>query len=201
MKIDLHVHLEKRPYPYARKALQLALEAGMDGVCFTEHNDPLPPEYFKNLREDVMAPVFWACEYSSREGHILVFTPGEKFEFESLWRPMQEIIDLARELGGIAIPVHPYSTLHSTPLGDGVFQLKNLEAIETVNGGLSHEDNIKAEKARSRLGIAGIGGSDAHNEFMTGRAYTVFEENIKTPAQLVKALTEGIYNAEYWKKV
>ncbi len=58
-----------------------------------------------------------------------------------------------------------------------------------------------AEKARSRLGIKGTGGSDAHNEFMTGRAYTVFKENIKDTTGLVKALKYGDYNAEYWKKV
>lgn len=195
MKIDLHVHLENRPYRYARKLVQQAKEALMDGICLTEHNAEAPPPYFADLKVDVDIPVFWASEYSSAQGHILMFMPDEKFLFEKLYLPMQEIIDKASEAGGVAVPVHPYSRMHSVPLGDGVFQLKNLTAIETINGALPAELNIQAENARSRLGIKGTGGSDAHNEFMVGRAYTVFKDNIGTTKELIKALIEGRYSS------
>ncbi len=195
MKIDLHVHLENRPYRYARKLVQQAKEALMDALCLTEHNAETPPDYYAALKADVDIPIFWASEYSSAQGHILTFMPDEKITFEKLYLPMQDIIDMASTAGGIAIPVHPYTTIHSTPLSDGVFKLKNLTAIETINGALSSESNMQAETARSRLGIKGTGGSDAHNEFMVGRAYTVFQDNIKTTKDLIKALLNGRYSA------
>jgi len=195
MKIDLHTHLEKRPYRYVRRLIQQAKEIGMDAICLTEHNAEEPPDFYPALKEDVDIPVFWASEYSSAEGHILVFMPGEKVKFAKQWQPMQEIIDMAKDAGGVAIPVHPFSHIHRNPLGDKVFQLENLTAIETINGALNTEDNIKAETARSRLGIKGIGGSDAHNEFMVGRAFTVFRDKIKTMDDLINALLHGRYSA------
>jgi len=60
MKIDLHVHLEGRPYLYARRAIQQAKEIGMDGVCFADHNIANPPHYFGDLQTDVDIPVFWS---------------------------------------------------------------------------------------------------------------------------------------------
>lgn len=195
MKIDLHVHLENRPYRYARKLVQQAKEAMMDALCLTEHNAETPPHYYAALKEDVDIPVFWASEYSSEQGHILLFMPDEKITYEKLYLPMQEIIDTASRAGGIAIPVHPYTKMHSTPLADGVFQLKNLTAIETINGALPAEANMQAETARSRLAIKGIGGSDAHNEFMVGRAYTIFKDNFKTTKDLIEALLNGRYSA------
>ena len=195
MKIDLHVHLENRPYRYARRLVQQAKEASMDALCLTEHNAEAPPQYYTALKEDVDIPVFWASEYSSEQGHILVFMPDEKITYEKLYLPMQEIIDIASNAGGIAIPVHPFTKMHSTPLAEGVFELKNLTAIETINGALPTESNIQAEEARSRLGIKGTGGSDAHNEFMVGRAYTIFRDNIKTTQDLIKALLNGRYSA------
>lgn len=195
MKIDLHVHLENRPYRYARKLVQQAKEALMDALCLTEHNAESPPDYYDALKSDVDIPVFWASEYSSQQGHILVFTPDEKITYEKPYLHIQEIIDIASKAGGIAIPVHPYTKIHSTPLADGIFLLKNLVAVETINGALSSDSNILAEAARSRMGIKGTGGSDAHNEFMVGRAYTIFKDNIKTTKDLIKALLNGRYSA------
>ena len=195
MKIDLHVHLEHRPYRYARRVIQQAKEIGVDAVCLTEHNAETPPVYFEDLRKDIDIPVFWASEYSSNQGHILVFMPGEKVTYKENWQSMQEIIDMANSAGGVAIPAHPYTSTHSIPLGDGVFDLKGLTAIETINGSLAAESNMLAEAARSRLGIKGIGGSDAHNEFMVGRAFTIFRKQIKTMVDLINELKTGRYSA------
>jgi len=195
MKIDLHIHLEKRDYRYARRVIHQAKESGMDAIALTEHNAESPPDYFNDLTEDGGIPVFWATEYSSDEGHILVFMRKNQFEITKLWLPMQEIIDRVKSMGGIAIPVHPYTNLHRSKLGDGVFNLKNLIAIETLNGALDDECNQMAERARAALNLKGIGGSDAHNEFMVARRFTIFRRKIKTQDDLIEELINGRYSA------
>ncbi|MCD4786448.1 MAG: PHP domain-containing protein [Candidatus Eremiobacteraeota bacterium] len=195
MKIDLHIHLEKRDYRYARRVIHQSGESGMDAICLVEHDVTGPPDYFNDLSGDSGMPVFWATEYSSQEGHILVFTRNNNFEISHIKLPMQEIINRAKSLGGIAIPVHPYTNLHRSGLGNGVFELENIIAIETINGALDDECNLMAERARAVLNLKGIGGSDAHSEFMVGRAFTIFRRKIKTQAELIDTLISGRYSA------
>lgn len=195
----MHVHLESRPYAYARKVVNIAKDLQIDGICFTDHNIECPPDYFAILKTNVDIPIFWATEYSSRQGHILVFTPDDYFAIPETILSMQEVILRAEEKEGIAIPVHPFSSLHKNVIGSGISQLKGLTIIETINGALSRESNLLAENMRAALRIKGIGGSDAHNEFLTGRAYTIFPKPILDQKDLINTLKTGSYSAAYYK--
>jgi len=200
MKIDLHIHLEERGAEYARRVIIMAKEAGMDGICLMEHNRFPEDGFTEKLSSDAGYPVFPAAEYSAREGHIIIIHPGESFTLPEGWVPMQEIIDLAAQKGAVAIPAHPYSGTHRTKPGDGIEKLTGIFAIETINGALTEESNRKAQDAANRLGLKGTGGSDAHSEFLTGRAYTIFEDMIKTREDLIKSLKNGRYAASYQKR-
>jgi hypothetical protein len=65
--------------------------------------------------------------------------------------------------------------------------------LETLNGSLSPEENEKANEAAKRLGVHGIGGSDAHGLHVLGKVYTLFPETIRTEEELVAALKNGGY--------
>ena len=131
------------------------------------------------------------------EGHLLIF--GVKASASDLISgiPMQKVIDWVHDLNGVAVPAHPYQiSITGVSLGDEVFQLKGLIALETINGSISEDDNLKAVVAAAHLGIPGIGGSDAHGIHALGRTYTVFPERIDTMDDLVSALRRGGYTPQ-----
>ncbi|MCE1246543.1 MAG: hypothetical protein LWY06_07865 [Firmicutes bacterium] len=200
MKIDLHIHLEERGADYAGRVVIMAKEAELDGICLVEHNKFPQPGFAEKLASDKGYAVFPAAEYSSKEGHILIIHPGDGFPLPEGWAPMQEIVDLCVQNGAAAIPVHPYSTIHKYTPGDLIADLKGIYAIETINGALPEECNRKAQHEANRLGLKGTGGSDAHSEFLVGRAYTIFEDMIKTRQDLVNALKNGRYAPSYRKR-
>jgi predicted metal-dependent phosphoesterase TrpH len=72
--------------------------------------------------------------------------------------------------------------------------LKNVDAIETHNGGCTPGGNQAAQELARRYNLPGIGGSDAHYEFQVGRCYTEFEDEILTDEELVAALRSGKYH-------
>jgi predicted metal-dependent phosphoesterase TrpH len=200
MKIDLHIHLEERGAGYARRVIIMAKEAELDGICLVEHNAFPAEEFIKTLAKQTDFPVFGAAEYSSNKGHIMLIHPEAGFTLPEPRLPMQEIIDLCIQNSAIAIPVHPYSTIHRNSPGNGIYNMKNIAAIETINGAIPKECNTRAQEAANRLGLKGIGGSDAHSEFLTGRAFTIFEDKIKTQEDLVNALINGRYAPSYRKR-
>ena len=167
---------------------------GLDAVCITEHHSYSLSEPFQNIAQKMNFPIFRAMEYRAAEGHLLIF--GVKAGRSDLLSglPMQKVVDWTQGLGGVAVPAHPYQiSMTGVSLGDGLFKLKGLIALEAINGSLNDDDNRKAMAAASRLGIAGIGGSDAHGIQSLGKAYTIFPEPVRTMPELILALRRGGY--------
>jgi len=101
------------------------------------------------------------------------------------------------EKGGVAVPAHPYQkNMFDNCLGDRLKDLKNLYAIETLNGSATPEENGKAENVAEQLGTGKLGGSDAHGPNGIGKAFTVFQEPISSLEQLVTVLKSKNYFAE-----
>ncbi len=198
-KIDLHVHsvLGGDSSIKPQDIVPRALEAGLDAVCVTEHHSYSLSEPFEEISRNTRFPIFRAMEYRAQEGHLLIF--GVKASASDLISgiPMQKVIDWVHDLNGVAVPAHPYQiSITGVSLGDEVFQLKGLIALETINGSISEDDNLKAVVAAAHLGIPGIGGSDAHGIHALGRTYTVFPERIDTMDDLVSALRRGGYTPQ-----
>jgi len=200
-KIDLHVHstLGGDSNIEPEEVIPQALAAGLDAVCITEHHSYSLSEPFQKISKKSGFPIFRGMEYRAAEGHLLIF--GVKAGRGDLLSglPMQKVVDWTHRLGGVAVPAHPYQiSMTGVSLGDGVLQLKGLIALEAINGSISAEDNRKAMAAAARLGIQGIGGSDAHGIEAMGKAYTVFPEPIHTTEELVRALQRGGY-VPHWQ--
>jgi predicted metal-dependent phosphoesterase TrpH len=205
-KIDLHVHTVfggdsiLKPEELVGRSKQV----GLDAVCVTEHHSYFLSDPFKGISLETGFPIFQGLEYRALEGHLLIF--GLKIEQEDLppRLPMKWAVDWVQSRKGIAVPAHPYQkgTINGFP-GDGVLEMKNLIALEALNASLSSRENRLALEAAGRMGIQGIGGSDAHGPAVLGRAYTVFPTPIRTEEELVQALRRGGYgpcwNDEFYR--
>ncbi len=195
-KVDLHVHTilggDADIEPEA--VVPRAREAGLDALCITEHHDYDLSRPFEAISRKEGFPIFRGLEYRAAEGHLLIYgVHAGKGDFLP-GLPMQTILDWVNKRGGVAIPAHPYQLgLNGCKLGDAVFRLKGLVALETINGSLSEEENRGARDAALKMGLKGTGGSDAHGLHVLGSACTCFSRPVTSEAALVSALRRGDY--------
>lgn len=195
-KIDMHFHTVLGGDSSIRpeEVVEQARRAGLDAVCVTEHHDHALSRPLDRIAAKEKFPIFRGLEYRAAEGHLLIYgvRAGKGDLLPGL--PMQMAIDWVNQRGGVAVPAHPYQDgLIGRALGDRVLSLKGLVALETLNGSVPAEENRRACEAAGRLGINGIGGSDAHGIHALGSAHTCFHQAIGSAAELVAALRNGTY--------
>lgn len=205
-KIDMHVHtvFGGDSIIQPSELIPRCRQVGLDAVCVTEHHSYFLSSPLKKLGLKSGFPVFQGLEYRAMEGHLLIFglRIGESDLLKGM--PMQWAADWVHKRGGVAVPAHPYQKHNFNGfLGDKVLQINQLVALESLNASLQAAENHLAHQAALHLGIKGIGGSDAHGPTVLGRAYTLFDEPIKTEADLVQALRAGHYrpcwNDDYYE--
>ncbi len=201
MKIDLHVHTtEFSPDSTMgpEKAIQTAIELGLDGICFTEHDRAWGKDAILKLGEKYSFPVFRGVEYMIKEGgEILAF--GVNRTFPSLI----DIVTLRKvclEAGGFMIAAHPFRGFPSNTVTDfnaaADLVLKRpvfdkVDALEGFNGRNIETNNDFACKLAQRLGLPVSGGSDAHAEYELGKCVTIFENDISSEAEFIAELKAG----------
>lgn len=187
------------------ESVETAIEAGLDGIAFTEHQSFTDPERIKRLREKYKGRmmVFRGAEYAAAEGHLLLFGIKEgDLERFGLHLPVADIVRLVNEHNGVIIVPHPFrewllfQTWQTWQTGIGT--VKGISAIEACNGHTSREDNEKAVRAAGALGLPTTGGSDSHNKDEVGRCYTEFYTEI-TYGNFIEALKKGSYRGVYGK--
>jgi hypothetical protein len=174
-----------------------AREAGLDAVCITEHHSFDLSAPFDAIAEKAGFPILRGFEYGAAEGHLLVYGVRAGKSDMPPGLPIQTAIDRVVSMGGVAVPAHPFQKgMVGRALGSDLLALKNLVAVETVNGSASDTDNQKAMEAAGRMGLCGIGGSDAHGIHVMGRVCTLFPGPVETVSGLVEALKKGGYRPE-----
>lgn len=190
-KYDLHVHSkysgdnDSEP----EDIIESAIEVGLDGIAFTEHYSYEASEYIAALQEKYQKwiSIIRGVEFSAREGHCLVFGVNTDKALQKN-ASIEHIIDVVDALGGITIPAHPYRG--SEGIGDRIFRLPKLMAIEGYNGCNIHAFNHQSIEAAAKLGICFTGGSDAHLATDVGSCYTIFKEPA-TQDNIVNLLKKG----------
>ena len=202
MKIDLHVHTSvSSPCSFMppERAIERAIEIGLDAICVTEHEEIAGAEVAGELGRKYGFPVFKGIEIYTEFGDMLVYglyrdAPG--------WRtPFSELLEMCGQAGAVIIPAHScrvsneLERVHGPERADWL--LRNVDAIETHNGGCTPGGNQAALDLSRRYNLPGIGGSDSHYEFQTGRCFTEFEDNVRTDEDLVSALRAGHYHGAY----
>jgi predicted metal-dependent phosphoesterase TrpH len=201
LKIDLHVHskFSGDNYTEPEECVFQAIRLNLHGIAFTEHYSFEASEYSEELREKYKDKImiFRGVEFSAAEGHCLVF--GANTDKLSITHaPVEDIIRIVGECGGIIIPSHPFRGGPS--LGDLIERIKGFNAIEGCNGYSHYEQNIKAVEAAKRLRLPYTGGSDAHESKEVGECYTEFYDTV-TNQNFLDLLRRGNYQGVDTRKV
>lgn len=209
MLIDMHNHTKVSSgcsILEPKDLIEAARAAGLDAVCVTEHFLLEGATVTQALGRKLGFPVFRGVEARSAMGDMLVYGYHKDIP-EGI--SLDDLCWYVHEAGGVVFAAHPYHTtggwnLYAAMQGSGLDLdadwdklpvLRELDGIETVNGNVADENNAKAAALAARLGVPGIGGSDAHATHMVGRAATEFGRPIWTEADLVAALKAGAYRA------
>jgi len=191
MLIDMHVHTRFSPCSIIRirQLPRKIQEAGIDGVCITDHDTTASLSLLKSLSDTSGICIIVGIEYTTSRGDFLVFGPVERIP---PGMSAEKILKWAKKEGGIAIPAHPFRK--SRPADPSI--LSSFEILEVLNGRNRPEENESCAKWIRRHGNnkKGIGGSDAHTLEEVGRIVTLFEKNIHGVEDLIKELRQGKYS-------
>ncbi len=182
---DLHVH--SRLSPCSILALgDILAEArllGLDGVCITDHNTTEARHLVREGIQDDGLCVVVGQEYSSLDGHFLIFGPHKEFE---PYLPASEISRRVNQLGGVIIASHPYRAMQR--VDEELASAGIISFAEGLNGRNSDLENNLAQTWQQKYGASLTGGSDAHCLEELGRVGTLFHEPVRSREDLVQAL-------------
>jgi len=201
VKIDLHVHSRNSGDNNSdpEEMIVRAIERGLHGLVFTEHYFYGASEPIERLREkhgkDLL--LYRGVEFSAAEGHCLIFgVDTDKLALK--YAPIKEVIRMVNGAGGLVVPSHPYRGGNS--LGDLMFDLPGLTAVEGCNGANMHAMNKKAIEAARTLRLPFTGGSDAHAPDEVGSCFTEFDETV-TYENIIPLLKSGRYRGVDVRKI
>jgi predicted metal-dependent phosphoesterase TrpH len=200
MLIDLHCHSR---YSYdnhlePEDLMDRALELGLDGVCFTEHFSVEASLPVTSIESPDGFLVLRGVEVATDCGHLLVYGPRD--DSWNLWGGnnflnLSEVLASVHRLGGICVPAHPFRGWES--MGERVYSVPGLDALETHNGANTSEMNQRAVKVALELKLPSVGGSDCHRADQVGRAFTEFSNPIRNMEDLVGEIRSGRCRGRY----
>jgi predicted metal-dependent phosphoesterase TrpH len=204
-RVDLHVHT-RRYSPCAEsfdpEDLAFAMyRSGMDGLVIAEHDHLWPAEDIARLNAGLNRKrIYRGVEVSSRNGHFLVIGLDE---LDGI-RPGIGIEALIRAIDAqqaAIIWAHPY--LHygniASPL-DSVEMPRGLHAVEVASGVTHGKESTATRSLARRMGLAAVGGSDAHVPGQVGCAYTLLADLPVDEKHLAAAIRKGCCSARHKPK-
>lgn len=195
MLIDLHTHT----YPLSDDStlspdelVTAAKEAGLDGLCLTEHDRFWDADAAAKLSRRHGLLVLPGCEVTTEEGHLLVF--GLK-EYVFGMHRAAFVKRLVHEAGGAIVVAHPY---RRTALDEAAVEQARrnslytlVHAVEVENGRGTEPQRAFAKAVAARLGLPATGASDAHRREDVGTLATEFTWRLSTVDDLIKELRAG----------
>jgi predicted metal-dependent phosphoesterase TrpH len=200
-KIDLHVHSKYSGDNDAEpeEIIIRAIEAGLHGIVFTEHYSYEASEPVEALKEKYgeRILVLRGVEFSANEGHCLVFG-ADTDKLSMKYAPIKDIIGIVDRAGGVVVPSHPYRSVNS--VGDQIWSIGGMTALEGYNGCNMHAFNVKAIKAAAMLKLPYTGGSDSHAAQEVGACFTEFDD-VVTAGNFIKLLKAGNYRGMDTRKI
>ena len=193
MRIDMHVHTRFSPCSIirVRQLLKKIQEAGIDGVCITDHDTTGSRSLLQSISHSSGLSIIVGLEYTTIQGDFLIFGPVEHIP---QGMDAKTLLTWTKELRGVAIPAHPFRS--SRPADPQILPL--FDIIEVLNG---RNQNYENELCMNWINTNGsskkcIGGSDAHTLDEIGRIVTVFDKDIYTSEDLIRELREGDYTIQ-----
>lgn len=197
--IDLHVHsaFSNDALGTLEEIARAARAKGVGGAVLTEHDTMRHRSRIETWNRD-HAPddtdfrFYVGTEVSATGGHILGIGIQETIPYG---RSPAETIELIEDQGAVAVPAHPgrrgsgigYEAVERLHLDPTV----RLRAIEVHNAQELWDRNETTAALAERLDLGGTGGSDAHQVYDVGNAYTLFPEPVCHLDDMIRQLQDG----------
>lgn len=205
MLVDLHVKssASENVSVSLDKIFARAKEAGLDGLAFCETLSTAGCQETLDAAARAGMAAFIGVEIPTDKGILIGFAPEiDAFYLAEEWRqlteyatpPAHQIIQMFDEMGGAVIASRPYDLTIPYNMGDLIFTLDNLHAVEVFNTRCGQVQCDFALEAAKFMGVPTVGGTDPQNESAFGRYATFFEHKFETQRQFVNALRDQ----EYW---
>jgi len=205
--IDLHTHtrpLSWDSYLTPDDLVERSKQAGLDGICLSEHDYLWNPEDVIALgkRHDYL--VIPAIEINTDDGHILVYGI-DKYVYG-----MHRSSELARyvdEASSAMVAAHPYRRQmpwymdNERDYQDALVRASNnpayeyCVALEKLNGRGTVKENQFSAALCEYMKMSGTAGTDSHSRSDIGRVATNFERDIHDVAELIEELKAGRFDA------
>ena len=206
--VDVHAHTSPHSDDSTLSPEELiegARNAGLDGVCITDHDYFWTREEAAALSRKHGFPVLPGCEVNTDGGHVLVFGL-DAYVFGM--HKVDRLGHLAAEAGAAMIAAHPYRRRlltgqeHSPQDVEKLLEaaaadplLRMCHAVETLNGRASDREREFSRELARRLGKPGLGGSDCHSAGQVGAAATRFHRPISSVEDLIREIRAGRFEA------
>lgn len=187
---EMHAHTSDRSLDSGVRADILVKQAaarGLDGVCFTEHNALWHPDDLQEFQDRHEVVVLPAMELGTDAGHVLVFGLDR---YRPQFLQLETLRPIVKSEGAVMVLAHPMRAFNGPRPGWKDFPLW-FEGVEVINGDHSDSEDGYMDREARGLGLAAIGGSDAHSWQAVGRVATAFSTEIRTLEDLVAAISAG----------
>ena len=207
MLIDLHSHTWPRSHDSVLNPDDLvarARAAGLDAICFTEHDTVWERRDIEEMRAKHDFLVLGGVEISTDDGHILAFGI-DRYVFGMHRAP--ELANYVEQGGGVMIAAHPYRrqmpwfTRSEDKYEEALAKAARnpayefCDALEAFNGRGSDNENDFSRRLCERLEMPGTGGTDSHAVSDIGKCATYFERDVRDEKELVAELKANRFHA------
>ena len=192
MKFDLHLHTARHSPDSVTDPFDLlraAEAAGLDGVVLTEHDYLWEEHELAELRAATRLVVLAGVEVAGRGGDVLVYGITDPFRVPK-GMGWAELCREVHRQGGAAVAAHP--NRWGQPF-ERVVRTSGaeLDGIEVMSNNMDDELRERAaELLVKNPHFAQLGNSDSHAPETVGVCYTDFDADIRTNADLVRAIRE-----------
>lgn len=192
MLIDIHIHEEKGSFDSQlsiEKSIAEAEAKGLDALCITDHDSLYWRRRIEGYQKKTDVLLIVGVEIFTLDGDLLCFgidtLPKKRMR-------AKETIAYVKKQGGVCIAAHPYRE-NNRGLGDLIYQLDELTAVEGLNGRTKTYNNRKAMALSRNFNLKVVGGSDAHTPEEVGQWATYFNNEISNEKQFIESLKKGQY--------
>jgi predicted metal-dependent phosphoesterase TrpH len=205
--IDLHNHTWPRSHDSVldpEDMVERAKAAGLDAVCFTEHDTLWDAKSVKEIREKHNFLVLAGVEIGTDDGHILTFGI-DKYIFGM--HRSDELAGHVNRAEGAMVAAHPYRRQMPWNVRDeDDYQValrrasqnpayQYVTGLEELNGRGSERENAFSRRLCDLMGMPGTAGTDSHDIADIGRCATYFERTIHDERDLIRELKAGRFYA------
>ncbi|HEY5476022.1 MAG TPA: PHP domain-containing protein [Tepidiformaceae bacterium] len=207
MLIDLHAHTWPRSHDSVLNPEDLivrAKAAGLDAVCFTEHDTVWDQKSIAELRAKHDFLVLAGVEISTDDGHILAFGI-DKYVFGM--HRSRELASYTERSEGALVAAHPYRRQmpwfsrndedYQTALDKAARNpaYQYVKGLEELNGRGSEKENEFSHRLCDMMKLPGTGGTDSHAISDVGKCATQFDREIHDERELIAELKAGRFRA------